>query len=324
MAESLSSKIEYIQSIFGKGDIFGKSENIQVWCPFCKNADPKKKKLAIKLSDFQNHCWVCGWKSKNLLFLLYRLGLKDKAQEHKAIFNVEDSNYYEKKDSTVIEKILELPADFHLLNLDVDINSVDPNIRIPCKYLLGRGITKKRSTQMRFGVCPKSISNHIVIPSFDSNGDLNFYTSRNCSPKAKRRYNNCDVPTSKIIFNEVDIVWKNELLLVEGPFDLAKCELINATCMLGSTVNEEHPIIEKILLNNTPVIVAFDKDANKKAWNLCNLLKQFNIRTKIVIPKFEDDIGNMDKRFVVDYINENKVEYDWDIAMKLKMSTVFD
>ena len=310
---STTERVEYIEKIFGKGDLTSQATNIQVNCPFCKESNSSKKKLAIKIDDFQNHCWVCGHRARNLFSVLLKLGKKQEAIEFSKRFNVQTS---QKLLDSSVEKIV-LPKDFRPIDLDKFSISFNPMIRKPAEYLINkRKLNQKRCNQLRIGICPESKPFHVVIPSFDFEGELNYFTARNCDTKSKRRYTNCDRSSSEIIFNEIDIVWTKPLTIVEGPFDLAKCALNNATCLLGSTINDEHPLIEKILMNNTPVIVALDQDAINKTIRMCDFLAGLGVDLKIVIPGSQD-FGDMTPDENYSNIN-SALPYDWNVSFKLK------
>ena len=58
----------------------------------------------------------------------------------------------------------------------------------------------------------------VIIPSFDSEGFLNYFTAR-AIDESTRKYVNPKVKRTDIIFNELNVDWKKELVIVEGPFD---------------------------------------------------------------------------------------------------------
>lgn len=310
---STTERVEYIEKLFGKGNPTSQATNIEVYCPFCNDSNHTKKKLAIKLDDFQNHCWVCGWRARNLFSVLLKMGKKEQAIEFSKKFDIQISQ----KAMAGSQSIIELPKDFIPIDLDRHLNSRNPTYRRPAEYLANtRGLNQKRCNQLRIGICPSSIPFHVVIPSFDSGGDLNYYTARNCNTKSKRRYTNCDKSSSEIVFNEIDILWSKPITIVEGPFDLAKCDLDNATCLLGSSLNEDHPLIEKTLINNTPITIALDNDAIAKTLRICDFLGGLGVDLRIVLPK-EQDFGDNTSEENHRNIN-NAIPYSWDISFKLK------
>ena len=91
---------------------------------------------------------------------------------------------------------------------------------------------------------------YLILPSYDKNGELNFYVSRNIDADTANsfKYKNANVSKNKIIFNEINIDWNIPLTLVEGPLDLLKTN-DNATCLLGSALNEEMLLFQQIVKN---------------------------------------------------------------------------
>ena len=71
-------------------------------------------------------------------------------------------------------------------------------------------------------------------------------------------------PTSKdMVFNELYVDWKNDVVVVEGVFDAIIAG--NAVPILGSTLNESSSLFEKICEEDSPVYIALDPDAEKKS-----------------------------------------------------------
>jgi hypothetical protein len=136
---------------------------------------------------------------------------------------------------------------------------------------------------------------------------LNYWTARTWINSdngsfAGRKYKNPDSNRKNIIFNENNIDWSKELTLVEGPFDLIKCD-DNATAVLGSELDANWILFQKILSNKTPVMLAFDNEpkAQKKQFRLAMTLLEFDIPVKIFENPYKDkDIGDMTKNEFID------------------------
>ena len=65
--------IDFIEKSFGQGQPSNQGLNFSVLCPICKEnkgSSYDKKKLVIRTDNSLCHCWVCGYKSRNLLFLI--------------------------------------------------------------------------------------------------------------------------------------------------------------------------------------------------------------------------------------------------------------
>ena len=89
-------------------------------------------------------------------------------------------------------------------------------------------------------------------------------------------------------------MWYQPLVLVEGPFDLMKCGW-NATTMLGSYLDESYLLFQKIVKNQTDVILAMDSDAIDKRSKIAQKLKSYGINVKYLdLGKF-NDVGEMSR-----------------------------
>ena len=59
---------------------------------------------------------------------------------------------------------------------------------------------------------------------------------------------NAKVKKSEVIFDSMRINWNEPLVIVEGVFDMIKCNH-NVACLLGSDMSIRHSIFQKIIQN---------------------------------------------------------------------------
>lgn len=292
MVHSLTDKIKFYESIFGRGRISNNGINFDVRCPVCAPLDASKKKLAIRTSDDANHCWVCGWKARSLAPLLRKYG----TQEHLNAYR-ELTGHGGKSELFTVEvdkaQKIELPKDFRLLTLASDM---DPDVKAAWRYVYSRGLTDRDAWYFKFGVSDEARwKRRVIMPSFDSNGELNYFAARAIDKDRKPKYDNPDVDKNPIVFNEINIDWTKRLVLVEGPFDLVKCPE-NTTALLGSDLDERHEVLNKILLHNTPVALALDGDMwNKKTPKIVKKLQEYDVDVVVVDVRPWGDPGSMTK-----------------------------
>jgi hypothetical protein len=322
---------DFIEKVFGPGSMDGRRNNIQVVCPICKKFKSDsydKKKLAIKLGNPHIvHCWVCGYKSRNLLHLLRRFH-KEHSREYKDEFlNAEDITEITKEEEEANKKIT-LPEGFTpLMSLGA---WSDYTIRAK-KYLQKRGIgTEEELWYWKFGVTEEQSTGckyRIIIPSYDEVGEVNYWTARSWLPTTGNdfwhKYKNPDADRRNIIFNEINIDWTKELTLVEGPFDLIKCDE-NATAVLGSELDANWNLFQKILINKTPVLLAFDNEprAQDKQMKIAETLSEFNIGVRIFENPYKDkDIGDMTKDEFLSLKAKSK-EYSYEYSLRRKISKI--
>ena len=116
--------------------------------------------------------------------------------------------------------------------------------------------------------------NRIVVPSYDEFGDLNYWSARDFSGKAKSKYKNCDAQKEEIIFQESLIDWDSDIILCEGTID-ALC-LPNSISLLGKILNKQSKLYKTLRDRaNGRVIICLDGDTDisetKKIYNTLNV-----------------------------------------------------
>lgn len=282
--------IKFLESVFHDVKISERGKNANVSCPFCKSSNRDKKKLAIRTDNWVTHCWVCGFKSRNLIPVLRVVNpslIKDYVEF------AADTLLVTEKDNEKIEETITLPRGFIMLATLIGKDS-SLSVRRAMAYLRKRGISDEDMWYYKFGITNEDAeyANRIIIPSHDSEGELNFFVGRSFV-NDKERYRNPAFRRQTIVFNELNIDWTKELTLVEGPFDLVKVNQ-NATCLLGKELKIEDLLFQKIIANNTPIVLSLDSDAQKFSRSIAHLLLSYEIPTRQVhLPKGCKDPGEM-------------------------------
>src|SRR5574337_2045534 len=90
--------IEFIEKVFGPAKLTNAGVNANVSCPICVQnklnqgliVNTEKKKLAIRTDNFVAHCWVCGYKSRDIYNLIKRFK-PVLVQEYENTFAARDS-----------------------------------------------------------------------------------------------------------------------------------------------------------------------------------------------------------------------------------------
>lgn len=288
--------IDFIERVFGDGRFSNGGMNISVLCPAC--ADKKgfgynKKKLVIRTDTFVSHCWVCNTKSKNLVPWLKRWYPASLAEYVGLFLKGEQLTDIDEDDLDPKNVPLTLPEGYRFL-----LHSRDPEAWKAKRYLASRGIyPEKDFWYWKFGIAPDNadLRGRVIIPSFDADGNVNYWTARSYQKRAFPKYINPGTPRESVIFNEINIDWSKPLTLVEGPFDLLKCNE-NATCLLGSSFTPDYLLFRKIVENETPVILALDEDAKEKALSISKHLTEYGVSVKLLaVTKEKGDVGAMTK-----------------------------
>jgi DNA primase len=137
-------------------------------------------------------------------------------------------------------------------------------------YLKNRSMTKEDIIKYNIGYCEFGIySNMIIIPSYDENGNLNYFTARNFNKNSTIKYKNPDV-SRDIIGLELFINWNTPITLCEGMFDAIAIKR-NVIPLLGKNI--QSCLMKKLITSSVKKIyIALDKDAIKQALNFCESL----------------------------------------------------
>lgn len=289
-----AKKIALLRRAFGDPTVSRDQREAQFFCPQCKKSGKKKKKLSIRLEDGVYHCWVCELKGKNLgyLFKTYAPQLQNDLRD--AGFHQGSFGRREEESAPDDNSSLSIPEGFTLLASNA--SSTDPDVKDCIRYCYSRGLSLSDLWYFKLGTCKTGkFRRRVVFPSFTSEGELNYFTARAIDPIGSMKYINSKVSKSEIIFNEINIDWRSELVLVEGPFDLTKTTG-NATCMLGSSLSRECELFKQIVRHSTPVVLALDPDARRKSHSIAKLLSQYGIDVKTVNVPNGTDIGDMSKK----------------------------
>jgi len=295
---TFTKKIRAIESTFGKGKISSQGSDIAVSCPKC--TDSKKKKLSISLTDNKFNCWVCGYSGKNIGRYISK-----KYPSFKDLFTVE----FEEDSSS--EEEIDFPGDFKVLTSYFDKKFIDPDIKIMINYLKSRGITKQVCEKYAFGFSKeRKFYKRIIIPSFDAEGKLNYYTARSIDADSKLKYLNAKVKRAEVIFNEIYLDYSKKVTLVEGPLD-SILGPENSVSLLGSFLTEKYELFKNIIRNKCDVRIILDSDAKAKQDKIANLLYEYGINVTTIDLTGDCDIADIflkEKSF--DKLLEN--EYSWE------------
>ena len=123
-----------------------------------------------------------------------------------------------------------------------------------------------------------------------------------------------------IIFNDLMVDWTEDIVLVEGAFDAIKAG-DNAIPILGSTLEVNSSLFNKILNFESKVFVALDKDAR---WKQLKLIKSFmahEIEVYSVDTAPFDDVGKMSHKEFLER-KEEAVLVDENMLLRLKLENV--
>jgi len=288
--------IDFIEKTFGEGYLSRDKQNLSVVCPKCKKLkNTEKKKLAIHTTFYGYHCWSCKIKGKNIGSLIKRYKPFAFPFFHEkfgsSVKSIEQIN-----ESDEIDGInLKLPLGF--ISFVDAINIKHESLKKFLPYIKQRGLTYNDLVYYKLGFTDldKDFKDKIIIPSFDEQGKLNFFTSRMIHDRMPQyKYLNCNEDVDSIIYNELYINWEEPLLVVEGPFDAIKCQSQNVLCLLGKRINKESYLFHTITTKKPKIILCLDSDAINEQEKIAKTLFENNIDVSVLeLPEGMKDFGDL-------------------------------
>ena len=255
-------------------------------CPFCQH---HKKKLSVNINKGFFKCWVCDTKG-GISYLIKRFGSIDDRHDWALLdqevdFSTMDSIFNQPEEKS---EPIKLPPEYICLAK----KGLPPAANEAISYLWSRGIGQKDIIYHKIGFClTGKYKKRIIIPSFDDEGNCNYFTARSYSGDWLSYKN---PPASKnIIFNDLLINWNEPVTLVEGPFDAIKMK--NSIPILGSTLKETTKLFKKIVEKQTKVYIGLDEDALNKSMRIISLLLEYGLDVYKLDTSEIEDIGSITK-----------------------------
>jgi hypothetical protein len=255
----------------------------------CKECDEGRNKGNLEVNYFEHiwKCWSCSDENDThgtLGKLIDRYGTK----KQKKIYNLLRPEEYKPKEKR--KDRLRLPEGFTLFK---DSSLVYPVRRQAYNYLKQRGITDEMIEKYGMGFCDRGkFTGRVIIPSYDSEGELTYFIARSWNPHTKAKYMNPEASKDEIIFNESLIDWGKDVYLCEGVFDALF--LPNSIAMLGKHMSELllNTLYEKAKGN---IIICLDSDAWSDAVKLYHNLNGGRLYGKVKIIKLtgDDDVADL-------------------------------
>jgi len=249
--------VNLVNSVLGTGKRTARGNQAHS-CPFCNHHKPK---LEINFSENKKgynpwHCWVCNKKGTRISSLFKQI--KASPEKFDELFKLIGNET--ERDVVVTKKSLTLPKEYQSFT---DITASNIEGRRALSYLKNRGITKDDIIKYNIGYCTSGrYQNMVIIPSYDENGKLNYFTGRSFEQDPYVKYRNPETSRDIIPF-ELFINWKLPLVLCEGPFDAIAIKR-NAIPLLGNNIQSN--LMKKIVTSTVEKIyIALDNDALKKS-----------------------------------------------------------
>lgn len=254
-------------------------------CPAC--ADDKglpegdgKGNLEINYNRSMFRCWACQ-EVNNMHGPIVKLLKKYASAKNMRDYLLikPDAEFVTEKEKEAV--VVTLPEGYKRLSecTDKDFKSA-----LALKYLRERGITDEIIKDYEIGYTYKGqFFNRIIIPSYDSQGNLNYFIARWFSKeKTKLKYINPEAEKQEIIFNEIKLNLDASIYLVEGATDHIVTP--NSTPLLGKYLS---PQLLDLLQEKAMgfVVIVLDDDAWEDALRLYRELNFGNLYGRVKIVK---------------------------------------
>ncbi len=264
-----------------QGQELSKENEYMWWSPFVNHHKPK---LQVNIKNGKWHCWVSGQGGHNLFQLFKKV--KATKKQYQELNELSDNFSFEYVPTKQENKEVKLPDEYK----PMWTKSNSPTYKHALKYLKSRGVSEDDMIKYSIGYCEDGLySNRIIIPSYDDEGQLNFFIGRDIFD-SKLKYRNSPTPKDIIGF-DLFVNWEEPILLVEGALD-AITSKVNSIPLFGKTImnNLKRKILEKKVKT---LYVALDNDAVKDSMKIVEELMNEGIKVHMIklTEKDPNDIG---------------------------------
>lgn len=290
-------------------------------CPTLScNHDINKFNLAYNIKTKVFKCWKCKY-SGFVLKIIHDYGNKKDYDNVKLLLPYKDNgnfNVFRKPEIDPNLITCDLPEGYHPLNDRLNTNIY----KISYEYVIQeRKLTEEDIDFFKIGYTEiGKRKNRIIIPSFNTNGIINYFEARTIFKNNKMTYYKPDSPDkSDIIFNEMHVNWDLPVYLVEGIFDSMR--IPNSIPLLGKDLKDTL-LFEKILLYKPVIILCFDVDAIKDTIEIYNYLMYFGIKVFFIDMKGYTDVSKIVEDFGKEALcnllkTKKKLDFNLEIYKKL-------
>tara|TARA_R110000851_G_scaffold6810_6_gene27027 strand:+ start:1364 stop:2284 length:921 start_codon:yes stop_codon:yes gene_type:complete len=242
---------------------------------FCPNCSHRKPKFQINLSSGKSHCWVCNFSSHTLAQLFRKLSVNQELINEAAALSGDRTRRNNKQSDN---KLLRLPAEFTPLWMPATSQSYLRKHVVT--YLMERNIRMGDVIRYGVGYCEEGpYARRVIIPSYTSSGQLNYFVARDVFPDSNMKYKN--PPTSKnVVMFELLINWNEPIVLCEGVFDAIAIKK-NSIPLLGKFPSIE--LMKSMISNRVKnVYLALDNDATSDGYKLVDEFTKLGIECNFI------------------------------------------
>jgi len=290
-----------------RGQSLKKSNEYMWWSPFTQHHKPK---LQVNIQTGKWHCWVSNQGGHNLyqLFKKVGAGYNDFKELNKLLGDV---SFYKKQGDDTPDTV-RLPQEYKSLSDPFDTSIIKEHA---IRFLRKRGITKEDITRYNLGYCQSGkYNNRIIIPSYDSKGQLNYFVGRDFY-SSNFKYMNPPNVAKDVIGFDLYVNWSLPIILVEGVFDAMSVKN-NSIPLFGKTILPKlyKKIVEKKVKD---IFIILDSDAFNDAIRMTEKFVNEGINVNFVKLDGQDpnDLGY--KKMITKINNSLPMDFKQIMEMKL-------
>ena len=229
------------KALKSKGQSLKKSNEYMWWSPFITHHKPK---LQVNVQTGKWHCWVSNQGGHNLFQLLKQV---DAPRElFKELSDSIGGTYYTSDKKQDKQITLNLPKEAKPLWNGGDSLQKQHALN----FLYKRGLDMSDILRYNLHYCLNGVyQNRIIIPSYDSDGILNYFVGRSYM-ESGMKYKNPNVSKDVVGF-DYHIAWSKPIVLCEGVFDAMTIRR-NAIPMFGKKPSKK--LLMKIFQKNQIIL----------------------------------------------------------------------
>ena len=294
------------KALKSKGQNLKKVNEYMWWSPFIQHHKPK---LQVNIQTGKWHCWVSNQGGHNLFQLLKRVGAG--RQDFQSLSKIlGETTFYKSGKDTPDSLDIKLPDEFKSLS--------EPHTSIikdhAMLFLKKRGITEQDILRYNLGYCVEGeYQNRIIVPSYDSDGRLNYFVGRDFYASTLK-YKNPPIPKDVIGF-DLYVNWSLPIILVEGVFDAMSVKN-NSIPLFGKSILPKlyGKIVEKKVKD---IFIILDSDAFNDAIQMTEKFVNEGINVNFVKLDGKDpnDLGY--KQMITQIDNSLPMDFKQIMEMKL-------
>tara|TARA_R110000751_G_scaffold302248_1_gene416157 strand:+ start:588 stop:1532 length:945 start_codon:yes stop_codon:yes gene_type:complete len=307
--------LHLIESVLGKGKSTS-GNNVAFFSPFTSHYKPKLEIDINTTSNGENpwHCWISDKKGRSINSLFKQLNLGK--QYFEQLSRIIKSAKYKNFDTKISKAdIIQLPEEY----IPLWKHKKSPDFRNAISYLKGRGVSIFDILKYRIGYCESGeYSGKIIIPSYDCDGQLNYFVSRAYYKADKYKHKNPKV-SKDIIGFDLLINWAEPIIICEGAFDAIAVKR-NAIPLFGKIIQPtlQKKIIEKHVKN---IYICLDADAIRNALTISEkfISEGLNVYFIELQEKDASDLGFKK----INEIIENTDVMTFEQVMQLRMGIIW-